>query len=388
MNKGSSKIWWVAGIIVVIVLVYLGVSGGLFGGKQSPTAGQTVKIGVVTALSGDAAAYGQEMEKIISYREQQINDAGGINGTKFQFVFEDGKCTGADAVDAFQKLVNVDGVKIILGGSCSAETLGMAPLADQDQVLLFSALSSNPKIEGIGKYTLSLSYSDSKIATDLAKEMQGYKRIAIISEQNDYNVGVHDTFVSQLKNYPSATIVADETFPKGSNDFRSILQKVKGTDPDAILLNPNVGPTAQNLLKQLAEIKDWTGYKLYSQYAYLTDASRADVGSFADGMVVIDAPSVNSPELLAQKDAIVKAEGGTLDDLGNYYTASTLDAVNLLTTLIAKDGNDPTKVLGDLSTGAFSGYIGPISFNGHNFVNVTLVGKYVIENGKAVLQGQ
>ena len=382
--ESNKKVWfWIAGIVVVAVVAYFWVNGS---GNSSPVSGQVIKIGYVGPLSGDAAAYGQEMQKILTYRLGQINQEAGANGVRFEMVYEDGKCSGNDSANAFQKLVNVDGVKIILGGACSSETLGMAPLADENKVLLLSALSSNPKIEGIGAYTLSLSYSDKNVGENLAKEMSVYKKLAIITEQNDYNVGLRDAFMGTLKQYPNAKVVADEIFPKGATDFRAMLEKVKSVGPDAILLNPNPGVTSTNLLRQMAEMKNWSGFKLFGEYAYTSDSIRASSGNFSEGMIIIDSPHVNTPELLAAKDAVVKNQGGTLDNIGNYYIASTLDAINLITALVAKDGNDATKVKDDLSTGKFKGYIGDIEFKGSNFVHLGLVGKSIVKDGKAVLQ--
>lgn len=384
MEQNNSKSWWwVGGIVIIAVLVYLGVTT-----SQSPVAGQTVKIGFVAPLSGDAGSLGLEMQNIVSYLAEQINAKAGDKGTKFEVIYEDGKCSGNDAVSAFQKLATVDGVKFIIGGLCSSETMNMASLADQNQVVMISAASSNPKIEGIGKYTFSLSYSDKKTGEDIAKEMSAYKKAAILSEQNEFNIGIRDTVIDELKKYPSVTVVANETFPKGASDFRSVLEKVRQTNPDAILLNPNPGVSAQSLIRQMAEIKNWSGYKLFGQVAYLVDPGRAPAGDFSEGMIVIDSPSIDSSEFRAMKDEILKAKGGTFADLGDYYTASSIDAVNLMTSLIIKNGNDPIKVQKDLSTGKFKGYVGSIEFNGHNFVTLNLSGKYLVQNGKAVLQSE
>ncbi len=378
MNK-KSIIVAVLAIIVVVLLVVFG------GGTKSPVSGQTVKIGFIGPMSGDVAVYGQELQKVVSYRIAQINAKAGPNDPRFEVIYEDGKCSGNDSVNAFQKLTTIDGVKIILGGFCSSETMSVAPLANENKILLVSPGSSNPKIEGIGSYVLSLSYSDKKTAEDLAKEMSTFKRIALINEQNDYNIGIRDAFLESIKAYPNVSVVSNETFPKGSSDFRSLLEKVKATQPEAILLNPNGGVTPQALLKQLAEVKNWSGYKLYTQYAYIPDNIRAAAGNFAEGMVIIDAPTINSAEFTSIHDAIVK-EKGTLDTIGNYYTASTLDGVDLITSAISKVGNDAEKVQKELSTGKFSGYIGDIQFNGHNFVQLNIAGKYIVQGGKAVLQ--
>ena len=56
----------------------------------------------------------------------EINAAGGINGRMLELVVEDSKCNAQDAITAYNKLTDVDGVKIILGTSCSGAMLGAA----------------------------------------------------------------------------------------------------------------------------------------------------------------------------------------------------------------------------------------------------------------------
>ena len=374
------KIVWLVVLVLVLIVIY-SVSGG---SKPGVTTGP-IKIGVVAPLSGDAGMYGPQIRAAADHQLKQINDAAGVSGQTFELVYEDGKCTGTEAVTAFQKLTDVDGVRVVIGGFCSSETLAMSPIANTKQIVLVSNGSSNPKIENEGPYTFSLSYSDSIVGQQLAKAVSGAKRVAIITEQNDYNVGIHDVFVESLKQYPGVTLVSDETFTKGGSDFRGVLAKMKATNPDAIVLNPNVGVTAENLLKQLAEMKTWTGYKLYSQIAYLSDPVRASSGSFSEGMTIIDAPTINDEKFTTALQAI-EANYGTVKDLGNYYTAATMDAVTVATTLAKEYGNDPVKIQQALSTGSWTGYIGQIQFAGNNFVKFDKSGLYVVQGGKAVLQ--
>jgi len=87
----------------------------------------TVKIGVVAPFSGDAAAFGEEIQRILDFELDTINAKAKSNGYQFELVYEDGKCNGAESNAAFQKLTDVDGVKFILGGACSSESLPMWP---------------------------------------------------------------------------------------------------------------------------------------------------------------------------------------------------------------------------------------------------------------------
>lgn len=383
-NSGKKIIWLIIGIVIVALLVWWGFSG--IDDKISEE-GSIVKIGVIAPMSGDAAAYGEDLQKIITYRVDETNKNGGKDGIKFEAVFEDGKCSGNDAVNAFQKLTTIDGVKFIVGGFCSSETMAIAPLATENKILAISPGSSNPAIEGLSPYVFSLSYSDSKTGEDLAKEASVFKRVAIISEQNDFNIGIRDVFVSSMNTYPKTSIVSNEMFPKGSADFRSLLEKIRTKNPDAIVLNPNPGVTAENLLKQLAEITSWKGYALLSISSYLSDTTRTEVGSFANGMIIIDSPNVASASLDEIKAKIEDQEGG-LSTMTTYYIASILDSIDMAMNLVGKVGNDPEVAQKELSSGLWDGFIGSISFQGKNFVRITSSGKYVVENGKAVFKSE
>jgi branched-chain amino acid transport system substrate-binding protein len=368
----------VVGVVVLLLVVWAGYS--LYG--KSGGSAETVKIGVITPLSGDAAAYGQETQRVLDYRLAGINAQ---KGTKFELVYEDGKCAGSDAVSAFQKLIDVDGVKIIIGGTCSSETLGMAPLTKDGKALVVSPASSNPTIEGTSPYTFTLSYSDQVMGETIATEMSKFSKVAIITEQNDFNIGFKTVWEKKIAEFPNAKIVANETFPKGASEFRNLLSKIRKANPEAVFLNPNVGVTAETLLKQLAEMKDWKGYKVYTQFAYLADNTRAAVGDFVNGMTIVDAPNLTDPNFLAYKAEIEK-NGGALPTLGNYYTASTIDDLDILTALVRELGNDQKAVRDALSTRTFKGYLGDISFDGHSFKQGSKGGVYVVESGKAVYQ--
>ena len=118
----------------------------------------------------------------------------------------------------------------------------------------------------------------------------------------------------------------------------------------------------------------------------MPDATRESVGDFAEGMIIIDAPSLSSESLKAEISHITESKG-TLDTLGAYYTAATLDDLNILTSLLTEFGEDVDAVKEALRERTFKGYISDeIYFGGHNFVQNVSAGKYMVEGGKAVYQ--
>jgi len=354
--------------------------------QEAPKEVMTVKLGSILPMSGDASAYGIEMKRALDYRMNEVNAEAEKNGYKIELIIEDGKCDGSSAVNAFQKLTDVDGVKFILGGGCSSESLGIAPLLADKHVVALSAFSSNPEIEGKSPNLFSLSYSDKLVGEGLTAELGKYKKVALISEQNDYNQGIKKIVEATLKEkYPDAQVVSNEEFPKGSTDFRNMLDKVKSSGAEVVLLNPNVGVTAESLLKQIAEIKDWK-VKYVTQFAYLNDKILGIAPETAEGMVIVDVPSISDEKFVDYKAKIVAANG-TLDNLGSFYTATALDSLNILTKLYVDTKGDADAAQKALSTDTFTGWSNStLTFGGKSFVQGVNVAVYIVKGGKAELQ--
>ncbi|MCX6793047.1 MAG: ABC transporter substrate-binding protein [Candidatus Falkowbacteria bacterium] len=374
-------------ILYVLPLLLVLVLAGCSFNKDTSEAGKSmkvIKLGAILPLSGDAGAYGEQVQNVIDYQLVKVNEKYKDKGIKFEVIYEDGKCTGNDAVNAFQKLTEIDGVKFIIGGFCSSETLAMIPLVKDGKVLLAGPGSSNPQIEKANDYVFSFAYSDNLTGEKLADEMSKYKKVAIISEQNDYNIGLENAWMESLKKYPDVKIVASEKYPKSGNDFRNVLEKVRAAQPDALLLNPNAGAPGQSLIKQLSEIKDWNNYKLFGQIAYMNKSTLALAPKTVEGMIIVDAPQISSEEFKSLKNSI-ESEKGTLGDLGDYFTASTADNLDVMSSLIVELGEDPIAVRKALVSRDFSGYISKsFNFKNSSFTNVDAA-VYVIKNNQPEL---
>lgn len=248
--SGKNIAWVVVGLLV-IAGVWLA-----FGSKASSSQAKgPVKIGVVLPLTGDAAVYGEPGRNILQMAADEINAKGGINGNKMQLIVEDGKCDGKDAANAASKLINVDHVKVIMGGFCSSESLAIEPIAAQNKVAELSFGSSSPKLTGISPYFARNYPSDAKQGTvlaDIAYKDKSWKNVAFIQEQTDYALGVYSAFDEQFKTDGGKT--TDEQFPTETTDFRSIVSKVQGENPDAVFLSTQTPATAARILTQMSQL--------------------------------------------------------------------------------------------------------------------------------------
>ncbi|MDE2899739.1 MAG: ABC transporter substrate-binding protein, partial [Chloroflexota bacterium] len=76
------------------------------------------RLGVMVSLRGPGETYGTVANQAKQMAVDEINAAGGVNGKMLELVVEDSKCNAQDAITAYNKLTDVDDIKIILGTSC------------------------------------------------------------------------------------------------------------------------------------------------------------------------------------------------------------------------------------------------------------------------------
>ena len=246
------------------------------------------RIGVMESLTGAGETYGTVANRAKQMAADEINAAGGINGRKLELVVEDSQCTAKDAIAAYNKLTDVDGVKIILGTSCSGAMLGAAPLAEADGVILFSGLASNPDIAKAGDYIFRTQISDIQVGIDTGNTLwaDGIRKLATITEATDYAEGVRRTSVAQFEKR-GGRVVAEERYGSDVTDFRSQLSKLFEAEPDALHLAPQSEFSAGAIIKQAREL----GYEgpIYAETISVGTTALEIAGDAATGMKAITA---------------------------------------------------------------------------------------------------
>ena len=246
------------------------------------------RIGVMESLTGAGETYGTVANRAKQMAADEINAAGGINGRKLELVVEDSQCTAKDAIAAYNKLTDVDGVKIILGTSCSGAMLGAAPLAEADGVILFSGLASNPDIAKAGDYIFRTQISDIQVGIDTGNTLwaDGIRKLATITEATDYAEGVRRTSVAQFEKR-GGRVVAEERYGTDVTDFRTQLSKLFEAKPDALHLAPQSEFSAGAIIKQAREL----GYEgpIYAETISVGTTALEIAGDAVTGMKAITA---------------------------------------------------------------------------------------------------
>ncbi len=211
-------------------------------------------IGVMDSVTGPGESYGTVIVQAKQLAADEINAAGGINGREIRLIVEDSKCGAKDAITAYNKLTDVDGVKIILGTSCSGAMLGAAPLAEADGVVMLSASATAPDIADAGDYIFRTAINDAQLGIDTGNLLwaDGHRTLATITESTPYAEGVRGTTVAQFEKRGGA-VVASETYASDVTDFRSQLTKLIGANPDALHLAAQSEASGGTIVKQARE---------------------------------------------------------------------------------------------------------------------------------------
>ncbi len=334
-----------------------------------------VKIGVIAPLSGGAAAYGQDAVNAAKMVVDTVNNAN--TGTKFTLIAEDGACSGQEAVNAVQKLINVDKVEVIMGGVCSPETINAGKIAQAQGVTMVSALSSAPEISKIGDHVFRY-YNDLDAAKTVAAELKkmNAKKIGAIYVNNEYG----NAYIKAVDTLFDGEIVVNEKINNEEKDFSLVAKKIKkdAANLDALIIVLIDESANVSLLKSMENeglLKTLAG-KIIGSEALLTDAILGQVGKLADGI-----KSVQFPEL-------ANLGGDSLNFLTKFKEKNTVGSSDVFVVLfgeatgliietinqVGNDGDAIAKKISEISkANPRNGIFGSYYFDGSDAQALTFV---------------
>ena len=261
---------------VVIILVFWARS------HKEPT---TVRIGAVLPLTGDAAQWGVGAQRGIQIAVDEVNAAGGIHGKRVVVIFEDDQLQPRIGTQAMQKLVSIDKVPAVIGAISSSVTLAIAPIADENHVVLISPASTSHDITNAGDFifrTIPSDIYEGGVMAKFAYNERKYHRVAILAVNAAGTKGMADAFKDTFAPL-GGQVTSYELVSQGATDFRASASKVIGTRPQAIYV---VGFPLEtgHLIKQLVEL-GFTAQLLSAQPAEDPEV-RKIAGSAAEGLIL------------------------------------------------------------------------------------------------------
>ena len=205
---------------------------------EPPEVGVTV--GVVLPLSGQyAALYGHSMLNGFELARNEINSSQ-VGAPGIAFITADDEATVDGAKAAFKKLIEQDGVPVILGPGFSSQARETFPIATENGVVAFSSISSASGINMAGDANFRAGLITSRLnppgvrATHTALR---YQNVATMYDEADtYSTIGHGDLTGALTAL-GVEILTTETFTGGSTDFSAQLTRIKDLNPDAIFVS-------------------------------------------------------------------------------------------------------------------------------------------------------
>ena len=339
---------------------------------------QPIKIGLITPLTGEVASLGVDILHGAQMKVAEINAAGGIDGRMIELVAEDGRCSGADAASAAQKLINIDKVVAIHGAGCSSETMAAAPIAEAAGIILMSPSSTSPDVTDSGDFIFRTAPNDALKTSAMANYFaeQGFEKVAILSENTDFCQG----FATALKaDMGEEKIVFEEVVEPGTKDYRTVITRLSEVEFDVIVTNPQTPPNGALILQQLRE----QGLNQLAIGHDVLDASAVleIAGEAAEGLQVINMQSMASDTEFGQKFLAEYGEPQALLTWGAYG----YDTLGVLADAIAEAGTEGAAMRDYLyNLEGYNGLVGTLSFDDTGDVEGIVYALKEVQDGKFV----
>lgn len=348
------------------------------GARKTPSAegfkveGDTIKIAVVTSISGDNKPWGTDQLDGCKLAVDEFNKAGGLNGKKVEIVEGDTASKPDQAKLAAEKVLG-QGVVAIVGEVSSGNTIQIAKSAFDKGVPVVAVGATKTDLTDEGSHVFRVCYTDAfqgPAMAHFAFEKLNKKKVAILTDNAlPYSQGLSDSFRAEFKKLAGDdSIVADEKYESGSKqgtDYQGVLTNIAKANPEALFLSgyfTEVGPIAKQA--RAAGIKAvFLGGDGWDSDTILAGAGDAILGGFfANHYNNLD-PSPEVQGFLGRWKAV---HGGnepstTMGALGYDAMAVTLDALKRSKSL---DSKSLMAALEDTSD--YKGVSGSITLKGMN----------------------
>ncbi|MEO7994583.1 MAG: ABC transporter substrate-binding protein [bacterium] len=211
-----------------------------------------IHIGSVASLTGDNTAFGIASNNGFTLAVEQLN-AQQYFGPGFQIVpaTYDDQSTPTQAATGFKKLIDENKIVAVIGEVSSKISLAMTTIAEDNKIPMISPASTNETVTEL-PYVFRACYLDpfqGMIVGRYAARDLGKKAGAILYDTaNPYSVGLKDAITAEFT-AQGGQIVAAEAYTAGDKDYRSLIVKLKGSNPDVVFLT-GYAPEAALIMNQ------------------------------------------------------------------------------------------------------------------------------------------
>ena len=276
----------------------VGAAAILFGGSAGH-AQQAIRVGVLLPVTGPFAKNGIENWEAMQIARDMINERGGIDGRKIEYLLGDATSPNAGISEA-ERLITKDGIKITTGSFASPLAIAVSQAAERHGVFHWETTGAAEIITRRGfKHTFQVGaparkYSEAAvdfIVDDLAKRLNkpaNDLRVALLWENRAFGKSVGDGVRAYVEG-KKIKLVYDEGYDQFTTDMTPIVQKLKDVKPDVVIAIsfPNDAILFQRKAKELDfNVAAFIGVSA----GYSSPDLRDSIGTMVNGIFVSDFP--------------------------------------------------------------------------------------------------
>jgi len=347
------------------------------------SAGDTIKIGVAGAHSGDLASYGLPSLNAAQLVIDDINAKGGISGKKVELIRMDDVCKPEVAANAAQKLVS-EKVDAVVGHICSGATKAALGIYRDAKINVISPSATNVELTKSGEYpnffrTIAPDDAQARLEVDFALKKLKCRNFAVVHDKGDYGKGLAE-FAKGFLEKAGAKVVLFEGITPGAVDYTAIVNKIKQSKADAVIYG-GYHPEAAKIVMTMRKKRMATAF--ISDDGVKDDTFIKVAGKYAEGVYATGPIDTSKyPQAIA---AIEQHKKRFNAEPGAFYL-NAYAATQALLNAIAKAGStDYAAVSKTLRTQWVETPLGKISFDAKGDAKGIGFSMYVVRNGQYAL---
>ena len=334
--------WLIVSLIVGLISMCGCQSPDQTTGGQTQKALKELKVAVAAPYTGGNAAFGEMIKRGAELREQEINEAGGINGMKLTLVFEDDAGKDAEASLVAERIASNLQILAVVGHFNSSCSLAGKPIYQRAGIVELSPGSTNVTVCEGSDWTFRNLYRDDFqgkfIAQYIDKVLTDLQSVAVFFDNDDYGRGLRNAFVAEAEKI-GLNLVASEAYERDSTNFKAQLTSIKAKKPDAIFISGLYGEAAL-IVKQGREAgitAQFFGADGVDSPDFLTIAGTAAEGTYLTTPFTFGAAGEDAQQMANNFEEL----HGVAPDT---WAALTYDAVGMIAEALEKTYNSEASV--------------------------------------------
>lgn len=216
-----------------------------------------IRIGHIVPYSGPVSAYGTIGKSIAAYF-QKVNDDGGINGRKVNFISLDDAYNPAKTVEAARKLVEQDEVLLLFAPLGTAQNTAILKYMNQKKVPHLFLATGATRWGDYKNYPWTMGWqptyqAEGKIYAEYIQKNHPNAKIAVLYQNDDFGKDNLKGFLDGMGDKAKTMVVSQLTYEVTDPTVDSQLALLKGTGAD-VFVNLSTPKFAAQIIKKLPEI--------------------------------------------------------------------------------------------------------------------------------------